>query len=254
MPLTGTTWCSMCGYHDGPSVQVVAPAPQSMVADWLLEAAADYNRASLEARDNYPAHVLIPVGTLATIIDWSFRSLPDEILVGIDIDNDRPNPEDVDEAFGGARDGMFAGQGYLMGQAHLINRGDSYSVHHVPEEWTDGVFGEERGSRGSRFAHFCHDHPNCVAVPSEADAESAQWTEGCEMILGLRYTPEGTLPWLDDVEGVRRSLTPEDGSLPVIGRSVTGHTIHGLELIAFHRTGFGVNIVLTDSEGTPIGW
>ena len=159
-------------------------------------------------------------------------------------------------AFGGSQTGMFAGQGYLMGQPHLINRGDSYSVHHMPEEWTDGVFGEERGSRGSRFCHYIHSHPNCVAIPSEADAESAQWTEGCEMILGLRYTPEGTLPWLEDVEGVRRTLTPEEeaGQLPVIGRAVTGHTIHGLEVIAFHRTGFGVNLVLTDSEGRPVGW
>jgi hypothetical protein len=227
-----------------------------MVADWLLEAAAEYNKASLETRDSYPAHVLMPVKTLATIIDWSFRSLPDEILVGIDADSANPNPKGVDEAFGGSHAGMFAGQGYLMGQPHLINRGDSYSVHHVPEEWTDGVFSEERGSRGSRFCHYIHSHPNCVAIPSEADAESAQWTEGCEMILGLRYTPEGTLPWLEDVEGVRRTLTPEEeaGQLPVIGRAVTGHIIHGLEVISFHRTGFGVNLVLTDSEGNPIGW
>ncbi len=51
-------------------------------------------------------------------------------------------------------------------------------------------------------------------------------------------------------------LTPEeeDGHLPVIGRAVTGHTIHSLELIAFHRTGFGVNVVMTDPEGKPIGW
>ena len=227
-----------------------------MIADWLLDAAAEYNKASLEARDNYPAHVLMPVETLAAIIDWSFRSLPDEILVGIDADSANPNPKDVDEAFGGSQAGMFAGQGYLMGQPHLINRGDSYSVHHMPEEWTDGVFSEERGSRGSRFCHYIHSHPNCVAIPSEADAESAQWTEGCEMILGLRYTPEGTLPWLEDVEGVRRTLTPEEeaGQLPVIGRAVTGHIIHGLEVISFHRTGFGVNLVLTDSEGRPVGW
>ncbi len=32
------------------------------------------------------------------------------------------------------------------------------------------------------------------------------------------------------------------------------NTIHGLEVIAFHRTGFGVNLVLTDSEGRPVGW
>ena len=227
-----------------------------MIADWLLDAAAEYNKASLEARDNYPAHVLMPVETLAAIIDWSFRSLPDEILVGIDADTANPNPKDVDEAFGGSQTGMFAGQGYLMGQPHLINRGDSYSVHHMPEEWTDGVFSEERGSRGSRFCHYIHSHPNCVAIPSEADAEAAQWSEGCEMILGLRYTPEGTLPWLEDVEGVRRTLTPEEeaGQLPVIGRAVTGHIIHGLEVISFHRTGFGVNLVLTDSEGRPVGW
>tara|TARA_B100000959_G_C14427127_1_gene397012 strand:+ start:81 stop:317 length:237 start_codon:yes stop_codon:yes gene_type:complete len=75
------------------------------------------------------------------------------------------------------------------------------------------------------------------------------------MILGLRYTPEGSLPWLEDVEGVRRSLGPEEveEGLPVIGKAVTGHKIHGLELIAFHRTGVGVNLVLTDSDGMPIG-
>ena len=99
-------------------------------------------------------------------------------------------------------------------------------------------------------------HPNAPSLPSEADAESAQFTEGIELILGLRYTPEGSLPWLEDVEGVRRMLTPEEevGQLPVIGRAVTGHTIHSLELIAFHRTGFGVNVVMTDPEGKPIGW
>ena len=75
------------------------------------------------------------------------------------------------------------------------------------------------------------------------------------MILGLKYTPEGSLPWLEDVEGVRRSLVPalSEDALPVIGKAVTGHKIHGLELIAFHRTGFGVNLVITDSKGLPIG-
>ena len=32
-----------------------------MVADWLLEAAAQYNEQSLEGSDGYPAHVLMPV-------------------------------------------------------------------------------------------------------------------------------------------------------------------------------------------------
>ena len=73
------------------------------------------------------------------------------------------------------------------------------------------------------------------------------------MILGVRYSPEGMLPWLDGIEGERRELTPDDG-LPVIGRAVTGHLIHGLELIAFHRRGFAVNVVLTNGSGFPIGW
>ena len=226
-----------------------------MVAEWLVNAAAAYNRISLGSKDSYPSHVLMPIGTLASLIEWSFRSLPDEILVGIDADHSKSNPKSVEEAFGGQKEGLFAGQGYLMGEPHLINRGDSFSVHHVPEEWTDGFFGADRGPRGSRFCHYIHSHPNCVAIPSRADAESAQWTEGCEMILGLRYTPEGSLPWLEDVEGVRRSLGPEEveEGLPVIGKAVTGHKIHGLELIAFHRTGVGVNLVLTDSDGMPIG-
>ena len=72
------------------------------------------------------------------------------------------------------------------------------------------------------------------------------------MILGVRYSPEGMLPWLEGIEGERRELAPDNG-LPVIGRAVTGHLIHGLELIAFHRRGFAVNVVLTDESGFPIG-
>lgn len=121
-----------------------------------------------------------------------------------------------------------------------------------------GSFPEDRGVRGGRFTHWIHTHPNAVAIPSGADAEAAQWTEGCDMILGVRYSPEGVLPWFDDVEGARRRLTPEevveqgDSDSPYLGRSVTGHRIHGLEIIAFHRTGLGVNLILTDREGRPI--
>ena len=55
-----------------------------MVNDWLLQAAVSYNQRSKEFRDDYAAILLMPVGTLSKIIDWTFRSLPDEILVGID--------------------------------------------------------------------------------------------------------------------------------------------------------------------------
>ena len=100
-----------------------------------------------------------------------------------------------------------------------------------------------------------------MAVPSGADAEAAQWTEGCDMILGVRFSPEGALPWFEDVGGKRRELSAGSpildkpqylDSLPHIGRASTGHIIHGLEIIAFHRTGLGVNLVITDSRGVPI--
>ena len=224
-----------------------------MVAGWLLDAARTYNAQSRLNRDAYAAVLLMPVGTLATILDWTFQSLPDEILVGMDPNYERTNPKDVVEAYAGAdhTHGLFAGQGQLLGQPHLVNRGDSYEVHHVPEEWVDGLFAADRGSRGGRFTHWLHTHPNAPALPSEADADAAQWTEGCDMILGVRFTPEGHLPWFDDIDGVRRPLSELDDST-ALGRARTGHLIHGLEIIGFHRSGFAINLVLTDESGNAI--
>ena len=51
-----------------------------MVESWLLDAAAAYNRQSLEQRDGYRGLILLPVAHLETILDWAFNSLPDEIL------------------------------------------------------------------------------------------------------------------------------------------------------------------------------
>lgn len=234
-----------------------------MADDWLERSAVAYNMHSLESKDDYAAILLMPIDTLSEIIDWTFRSLPDEILVGIDSDVSRPHPDGVDRRFTGSdfQSGLFAGQGHVLGAPHLVNRGDSFSVHHVPEEWIDGIFTEDRGSRGGRFTHWIHSHPNAVAVPSEADADAAQWTDGCDMILGVRFSPEGLLPWFDETESTRRRLSPSSNSirsdkandsLPVIGRAVTGHIIHGLEIIAFHRTGLGINLIITDSEGVPV--
>jgi len=257
-----------------------SPQGKPMVAEWLVTAMADYNRASLEKKQSYMAMVQMPGRVLTDLIDWCFQSLPDEILVGIEVDNSIKHRQEVDELFRGDdhRWDLFAGQGYVIGEAHIVNRGDSYSVHHLPEEWTDGLFQESRGARGGRFTHWLHTHPNAAAIPSGADADAAQATEGVDMILGVEFSPEGPLPWFDDVEGVRRPLAKTDSTQdvtsqpdqpvprwrskmfgrrnnrPVIGKAPTGHSIHGLELIAFHRTGVGINVILVDDEGLPYGW
>ena len=239
-----------------------------MVASWLIDAATSYNHASLENRDAYSAFVLLPVRHLETILNWAFESLPDEILIGFDPLQSMPIGDEIIEACSGVdyREDLFGGQAFVIGEPHLVNRGDSFSVHHVPEEWVDELFAVDRGSRGARFTHWMHTHPNCVAIPSAADADAAQHTSGVDMILGSEFSPEGPLPWFEDAEGVRRPLKPDQeapkkgwGSWrrkqqrPVLGRASTGHTIHGLELIAFHRTGVGVNVLLVDDEGQPHG-
>ncbi len=223
------------------------------MSDWLLGAAEAYNLDSYEQREMYSTHLLIPIDTMRTVIRWSMESIPDEVLIGFDPDPERPNPQRVEEVFGPAQS-TFSGYGYLLGTPHIVNVGDSYSVHHVPEEWTDGVFSEERGARGSRFASFLHSHPNAYAHPSEADAEAADWTEGVEMILGVRFSPAPLgLEWYDEEEGHRRDLNPEHGGdLPVLAR-VAGRKVHGFELIGYLRNGEGVNLLITDAEGIPIG-
>ncbi len=224
-----------------------------MKGDWLEEAAAKYNHDSFEQRERYSTHLLIPVEVLRTVIRWSMESIPDEVLIGFDPDHGKPNPETVEEVFGPAKS-SFAGYGFLLGEPHIVNVGDSFSVHHVPEEWTDGVFSEERGARGARFASFLHSHPQAYARPSQADAEAAQWSEGCELILGIRFSPAPLgLEWYEEEDGHRRELSPEkEEELPVLAR-VAGRRIHWFELIGYLRSGEGVNLLITDELGNPIG-
>ena len=73
-----------------------------MIPIWLHEAASRYNSQSLENRDAYAAVLLMPIQNLATILDWTFQSLPDEILVGMDPNQNISNPKDVEEAYSGA--------------------------------------------------------------------------------------------------------------------------------------------------------
>lgn len=226
------------------------------MSEWLSQASLEYNLQSLNQRDSYAGVIFIPIKVLSQIIDWSFQSLPDEILVGLDIDTSKSLDRTLVSKYTGSmfEPDLFAGQGMFVSKPHLVNRGDSYEVHHVPEEWVDGIFSEDRGPRGSRFTHWLHTHPNAPAIPSGADADAAQFTDGVDMIMGVWFSPEGTAPWFEDVDGVRRPLTdiPTFPERRVLGIATTGHLIHGVELIAFHKRGLGVNVVICDNDGLPI--
>jgi proteasome lid subunit RPN8/RPN11 len=218
-----------------------------MVSEWLTEALAIYNDESHHKREEYVGQVHFPASILEQILEWAFKSLPDEILVGLDVGLEK-NLSTVEIDFKGDNEktNLFAGQGYRINEAKMVNRGDSFSVHHLPEEWTDEVFGTDRGPRAGRFTHWLHTHPNCPAIPSEQDADAAQSTDGVDLILGIQFSPQGPLPWFDGVEGERRIIGDNRKKL---GRAITGHNIHSLELIAFHKAGLGINVVFVDHDG-----
>ena len=228
-----------------------------------------YNLESYDSRNSYAAQLHMPGEIFQDLVWWALKSLPDEILVGLDIDFNQQQNQQVDELFSSTQqvEGLFQGQGYLINEAHIVN-GDSYSVHHLPEDWTDDIFAPSRGARAGRFTHWLHTHPNAPAIPSGADADAAQETPGVDLILGLRFSPSGPLPWFDDVEGKRRILGAEakpkqvnrrtgiwqQSDLPVVGVAPSGHLIHEVQLIAFHKTGLGVNVIFTDENNLPYGW
>lgn len=228
------------------------------MSEWLEEALAVYNDESFNRREEYVAQVHFPAHILEQILEWAFKALPDEILVGLDVSTDRNLPE-VENDFRGENEksNLFAGQGFRIDEAVMVNRGNSFSVHHIPEEWTDDIFGSDRGPRAGRFTHWLHTHPNCPAIPSGPDADAAQGTDGVDLILGIEFSPEGPLPWFDDIEGERRvigekkSWFKRSDKRKVLGIAPTGHRIHSLELIAFHKLGLGVNVVFVNSDGQP---
>ena len=243
-----------------------------MIEQWLEELMSSYNLDSFEAKNSYTAQIHLRGNLFQKLIWWALKSLPDEILIGMDVDPNSPHNREVEEFFRSEQnvDGLFQSQGYCINEAHIVNRGNSFSVHHLPEDWTDDIFSSSRGSRAGRFTHWLHTHPNAPAIPSEADADAAQETQGVDMILGLRFSPEGPLPWFDDVEGVRRILGDEakpiksekrkrrwfgsNRDLQVIGIAPSGHKIHEIQLIAFHKSGLAVSVILIDDDGFPYGW
>ena len=74
-----------------------------------MDAATSYNADSIRSKNAYPAHVLMPIDALSTILEWTFQSLPDEILVGMDADTSLPHREDVEVALRGSdfENGLF---------------------------------------------------------------------------------------------------------------------------------------------------
>lgn len=225
-----------------------------MVSEWLEHAMEEYNVISSLKKASYSSLIQMPGIIFEKLIQWTLENLPDEILVGFDPNWERPHILEVDEFFliNPNKEQLFSGEGYVLGEPNLVNRGNSYSVHQIPEEWTDDFFATNRGPRAGRFTHWLHTHPNSVAIPSGADADAAQYTEGIDMILGIQFSPEGHNPWFDDVEGERRTLI--DNKKGVIGIASTGHLIHGLEVISYHRSGIGINVIFVDDKGYPYGW
>ena len=230
-----------------------------------------YNQESYASKDAYTAQIHLPGHLFEKLVWWALQALPDEILVGMDINSEAPHNQEVELKFRGSEhtEGLFQGQGFIIGEAHIVNRGDSYSVHHLPEDWTDDMFSTSRGSRAGRFTHWLHTHPNAPAIPSHADADAAQETSGVDMILGLRFSPEGPLPWFDDVEGVRRRVGSKAEpvktkrkrrsffarqELKTLGVAPSGHKIHEIQLIAFRKNGLAINVIMVDQNGYPYGW
>ena len=144
-----------------------------MVDEWLVKSAQKYNKQSLDDKDSYPAIILMPITTLEKIINWTFQSLPDEILVGMDPNPEIKNPKKIEDLYRGVnfQNKLFAGQGYILGEPHLVNRGDAFSVHHVPEPFLsdfDKMCSQIRTSDHPRA--FCD--PQGCASTSRKDSAS----------------------------------------------------------------------------------
>ena len=52
----------------------------------------------------------------------------------------------------------------------------------------------------------------------------------------------------------KRRWFGSNNNLQVIGVAPSGHKIHEIQLIAFHKSGLAVNVILIDKDGFPYGW
>ena len=97
-----------------------------MVSEWLQNLMIEYNSISLEKKESYSSLIQMPGIIFEKLIKWALENLPDEILVGFDPNWDRPHLPEVDEIFlfQKNRKQLFAGEGYIIGEPNLVNRGD----------------------------------------------------------------------------------------------------------------------------------
>ena len=104
-----------------------------MLDEWFVESMREYNSESLLHRESYAALIQMPGKLFSKLLHWTFQALPDEILIGIDIDSNKPHLDEVNLLFSGSEhvDNLFAGQGYVIGEAEIVNRGDSiqYTIY-----------------------------------------------------------------------------------------------------------------------------
>ena len=160
-------------------------------------------------------------------------SAPDEILVGLDVDPNRKHIDEVESAFEGQEhvSNLFGGQGYVIKEAHVVNRGDSYSVHHLPENGPMISF-QDNAVLGQAGSHWLHTHPNAPAIPSGADTDLHRNYRRRHDSWFAIFTRR-TTPWFDDVDGTRRSLGTEHA--PKTKRS--GFPERNCLFLALHQQG-----------------
>ena len=82
-----------------------------MVEPWLEDIMASYNQDSFDARNSYAAQLHMPGEIFQNLVWWALKSLPDEILVGLDIDFNQQQNSEVDEFFASTQqvEGLFQG-------------------------------------------------------------------------------------------------------------------------------------------------
>ena len=124
-------FCFFNSFRQSPILRLIHDlwlSRATMVSDWLADAVAIYNDESHNRRDEYVAQVHFPAKILEDILDWAFKALPDEILVGLDVSSNRNCQVEVEFQGNNQRKNLFAGQGYRIHEAKMVNRGDSFSV------------------------------------------------------------------------------------------------------------------------------